>query len=785
MKRTILAFASFIVLSISVFAQCPPGNDQITVTIVPDNFPNETTWDIRNNSTNAVVASGTSNSATICLPQGVCYRFTIYDSYGDGICCAYGNGSYTISVNGNQVATGGNFTTQQSVYFNCPPGTSCHQAISVNTGSHTAPIANTWYAFTPSASGNYTVSTCGNTCDTKIWIYDHCNNLVWDFNNNQGTVYYNNDNPTCGIQALIQAVFSAGQTYYIRIGDYNNSCGSNPITWSLQYNGPVTGCTNPAACNYNPMATVDDGSCVFAPNPLCPQLDLMIVQSAIQNSLYMDQVNSQNCYINEGCLNGYGLRDVLRFTTHIKNIGTADYYIGNPATSPVGQFTFDNCHNHWHYSGYAQYLLYDMNGNALPIGFKNGFCVLDLECSGGGTAQYGCSNMGISHGCGDIYSAALDCQWIDISDVDTGKYMLVVKVNWDQSPDALGQQEATYDNNWAQVCIRLTMDSQGNRNFMIDQNCPQYVDCMGVTYGNAVYDCEGVCNGPAVRGDLVHDYQLQQNDAVAYVDSLLQHSISPTTCWDMNADNEVTVYDAALINNCVLNGPNPVNDPCDFPFGIDNIHDTVGLRIQSVNFNQNYLDVYIRNPNNKQLAYQFKIKGVHAVSVQNLVNPLQYSINPAIDNSGTEIIGISYQEMLIPKYTVPGALCRIYFDQVTDTVVCIQQIMDVVNENYEAAKTFIEGNCFSTPLSSTYDELLDALQIRIFPNPAHEMITIESENFAIDKIVILDAAGRMITTKTLNGSYNSTIQVTHLASGMYHLRLEGKDFRVSRKLMKK
>ena len=56
----------------------------------------------------------------------------------------------------------------------------------------------------------------------------------------------------------------------------------------------------------------------------------------------------------------------------------------------------------------------------LPIGFKNGFCVMDLECSDGGTFTYGCSNMGISAHCGDIYGAGLSCQWIDVTGIPTG-----------------------------------------------------------------------------------------------------------------------------------------------------------------------------------------------------------------------------------------------------------------------------------------------------------------------------------------------------------------------------
>ncbi|MCB0620094.1 MAG: hypothetical protein KDC41_15570, partial [Saprospiraceae bacterium] len=44
-----------------------------------------------------------------CLNDG-CYDFTIYDSFGDGICCAYGQGSYILQdASGNTLASGGNF----------------------------------------------------------------------------------------------------------------------------------------------------------------------------------------------------------------------------------------------------------------------------------------------------------------------------------------------------------------------------------------------------------------------------------------------------------------------------------------------------------------------------------------------------------------------------------------------------------------------------------------------------------------------------------------------------
>ena len=131
-----------------------------------------------------------------------------------------------------------------------------------------------------------------------------------------------------------------------------NCTGS--INWSLNYLGPVVGCMGPAACNYNPLATVSD-TCYYAPNPNCPAgPDLEMVESELRNTLILSSRSSSDaCLVAEGCMNGYGQRTTLEFTTWIKNIGVQDYYIGQPSQHPQ-QFTWDNCHNHYHYDGYAE-----------------------------------------------------------------------------------------------------------------------------------------------------------------------------------------------------------------------------------------------------------------------------------------------------------------------------------------------------------------------------------------------------------------------------------------------
>jgi (2R)-sulfolactate sulfo-lyase subunit alpha len=361
---------SFILLFFTsgiVIAQCPAGQGLVNINITPDNYPAESSWKLFAN--NVQIASGTTNDSIICVDTAACIRFEMHDSYGDGICCNYGQGSYTVLWNGIQVANGGQFTNIASHSFNCQPGTICSLPININAGNFTAPNPNTFYEFTPDSSGMYSISTCNlTTCDTKLWIYDQCNNYVFN-TDNTGTLFYNDDNPACGVRADIDAFLVAGNTYIIRVGLYGTTSCAGGIPFSITYEGPLVGCMDPTACNYNPDAT-SAGTCYYYPSPNCPAgPDLTIVQSAIQNSLEIRDEFATNCMVEEGCMNGYGTRTVLAFDTHIKNIGDMDYYIGTPGDNP-DQFSFQNCHGHAHYEGYAEYVLYTMNGQNIPIGHK-------------------------------------------------------------------------------------------------------------------------------------------------------------------------------------------------------------------------------------------------------------------------------------------------------------------------------------------------------------------------------------------------------------------------------
>jgi hypothetical protein len=752
-------------------AQCASGELAVDVVLVADNFPSEISWNIKT-ANGTIVYSGTSTGAAICLPDNQCYTFTIYDSFGDGICCNYGIGSYSLIVDGTTLITGGNYTYFEATSFNCPPGSVCSNAIMVNEGNFSAPISDTWYAFQPTQPGMFEISTCdpNNTCDTKIWIYETCNSLQWD-NSNMGTLYYDDNNGGCGLQAVVTAALDPTVTYIIRIGSNNGICGNSPIDFSISYSGPIVGCTDPSSCNYDPLATVDSGNCLYWPDINCPNgPDLIIVQSAFESSLYLDHILAQNCQVQENCLTGYGNRTIIRFTTHIKNIGDVDYFIGNPTNNP-SQFSFINCHNHAHYEGYAEYVLFRNNGNPIPIGFKNGFCVMDLECNDGGTAKYGCSNMGITAHCGDIYSSGLECQWIDITDVDPGDYIFAIRINWDQAADALGRPEMDYTNNWAQVCITITENSSGDKDFIVNPNCSDYIDCEGTAFGGTTIDCEGNCGGSRLSGDLNIDNVRDLTDATQYITEIINQTITAQTCTDLNNDGLITVWDAALIQECFYNGT-PYNNACTYPHGVISPNPISYLELQEVNFTQGYFDIYVQNPNNFIKGYEFNLSGITIQSVLPLYNTNNFTAIPQFNSAG-KIIGLASTNVHLHKNTNPEPFLRVYYSSITGNEVCISDLVHFVNNDFYAIDIAVSGDCKQLQFASV-DASSGQNFAYISPNPATDVLNVQIGLTANEGILeITTVTGQIIEQFAIGqGSERLQLNIEHLAKGVYFLRLK-------------
>lgn len=781
--------------SVTVSAQsgCPAGQSELRLEVTPDFYWYEVSWRVKVVQTGEVLYSGNCQdedpvTVTYCVPDSTCIEFQMLDDAGDGL---QPTGFYKLYLNNVLIFENpsGIYGPSETTLFGCPPGSGCTSAIELQEGSYTTNESGTvtWYSFVPSANGIYQVSTCdtANHCPTKIWLYGEECGFIVPFETNQGTLFFSDggcDNDST--LATANLFLAGGEKYYMRIGYANGStCGETPINFSLSYVGAITGCTDPIACNYNPLASIS-ADCIYPGNPDCPNApDLMVVESAIKSSFQLSSINNNDpCFIEEGCLKGMGLRNLIRFDTHIKNVGDSDYYIGVTPSSPQTpstQFVYDPCHNHWHYLGYAEYVVYDAQGNYVPVGSKTGFCVLDLECSDGGDGKYDCTNMGITAGCGDIYDSYLDCQWIDITGLPAGQYTFVMRVNWDQSPDKLGRVEKTYDNNWGQACFQLQYNANGSPDVELIEPCAPYVDCLGVPYGNAEIDCEGVCAGPALRGDRDKDLDRDLQDVRSYMTASLTDTAAVNTCRDLYADNHTDVYDAALLQECNLHNADPAywgsRFACEFPTGKEQINDLVDFRLGFLDTLAKTLDIRIRNPFNKVVGYELQLAGIVIDSVENLSAEFQAEIM----HTDNRIVALATTEAVMNKHSQPTNTLRVHYSTIAGSLTaCIDSVIAVVNEKYNKSISSIASpSCASVAVSSSNDiPVVGAFAVSVVPNPALETTAVffsNSRQLPTD-ITITDIQGSVVRTFKGVRDDNFTISRQEMASGVYliHLRNE-------------
>ncbi|XP_063369098.1 lysyl oxidase homolog 3A [Cydia amplana] len=194
--------------------------------------------------------------------------------------------------------------------------------------------------------------------------------------------------------------------------------------------------------------------------------DLELDTVAIERSAHLQDVPMYllQCAMEENCLSKtayeiqktnpawqYETRRLLRFTAASLNIGNDEFrpYL------PKHLWQWHLCHMHYHsMEVFATFDVLNATGHRVAEGHKASFCLEDNTCLPGVEKKYSCKNygdQGISVNCSDIYMYNIDCQWVDVTDVELGDYTFKVAVN----PHArIAEQQ--FHNNAATCVLRLS-----------------------------------------------------------------------------------------------------------------------------------------------------------------------------------------------------------------------------------------------------------------------------------------------------------------------------------------
>ena len=307
---------------------CISDGIPLVLTLNLDNYPTETTWTITDTSGTAIgsggpyAGAGTTVVEAFCAPDG-CYTLTMFDSFGDGICCTYGEGSYILTADGNTVASGGAYGDAEATSFciggdygctdasacnydpdalldsgscdfscyGCTDPASCNYdadatiddgscvgdgvGIGVSITTDTYPEEITWTLVDDAGAlvgsgGPYTSES--TTFDALICVGEGC--YTFTISDSFGDGIYVPGGYTLTVDGVLVASggdYGDGETTSFCTDNLNFGC-TDPLACNFDPEAGIdngtcdfscNGCTLPSACNYNPDATIDDGSCLF------------------------------------------------------------------------------------------------------------------------------------------------------------------------------------------------------------------------------------------------------------------------------------------------------------------------------------------------------------------------------------------------------------------------------------------------------------------------------------------------------------------------------------------
>jgi hypothetical protein len=272
MKQLLTSLLLFIGLT------CLAQPTYLDLTIQLDQYPPETAWVITQGADTVVVSpsyAGTPPSTLveqrIFLNSNTDYTFTITDSFGDGICCGWGEGFF-LSANNcegiifedyefNSSVVSYNFNLEpceiptSDITFrvnlaNAPPEIETPGVLGSWNGWQVIPMeydeGDEWFVTIPIQQGNY------------LWKFA-------DFNNpNIQELPVGIDENSC---FLFDGNGFINRTLEVIEGE--NQLLINYCWESCLPCGAIQGCSDPSAINWSPWANYDNGSCIVQ-NTDCP-----------------------------------------------------------------------------------------------------------------------------------------------------------------------------------------------------------------------------------------------------------------------------------------------------------------------------------------------------------------------------------------------------------------------------------------------------------------------------------------------------------------------------------
>jgi hypothetical protein len=220
------------------------------------------------------------------------------------------------------------------------------------------------------------------------------------------------------LTSLVELDAQAGETYWISVNGWGNDSGDTVLNWSRP-----------------------------------PAPDLTLYAPSVNPTLETHTFAPDDCEVIDGLARA-GKRRLLRFTTEVRNTGTLDLSLGDPNGNPL--FAMNNCASQFERSEAASYRLLS-GASVVASRLNRPLCFQDSVAWDAGAPPaplFDCNTMqGLQHGWSAIADGSLPGQYIDVTGVSAGDYILELRI--DPGGTVVEMSE---DNNVVQVPITIGFD---------------------------------------------------------------------------------------------------------------------------------------------------------------------------------------------------------------------------------------------------------------------------------------------------------------------------------------
>ena len=279
---------------------------------------------------------------------------------------------------------------------------------------------------------------------------------------------------------------------------------TNPL-----WNASCQGCTDPLALNYDSSATIDDGSCTYAPVPVQAPLFFSEYAEGSSNNKYFEIFNPT---LDTVFLSNYAYPSVANAPTtagqyeYWNDFDAGSYILPNdvyvvahPSADPLILALADETH---------QYLSNGDDGYGLVYGNQSSYVVIDWLGDWNGDPGSGWSVAGVSNATKD-HTLVRKCgvltgntSWTNSSGVDS------VSSEWLVYPNETWMYLGTH-NPTCQTAIYGCMDSLAinfDSTATVDDGSCIFppVDCYGIVNGISIIDSCGVCQPAIIYNYVTH-----------------------------------------------------------------------------------------------------------------------------------------------------------------------------------------------------------------------------------------------------------------------------------------